>query len=225
MEASYVRLGYIDEKATIFVLRVAFAFLAAASLFALAATLVYIKAANNVATYVAALSAIMTEPGGIVVHNLHAGSRALNQEVSEAACAYARAFGDAQCCQLATLDSKPWAGNAILGATRTASVAQGSRFFAQAALAEAATAARKRWGVGFDLATRCALDQVGAGEDGRASSRAADNNSHKPASCAAVRKTVRSSTKRASTRRRGAGVSDLFRPDSLGGQSTEGTKW
>lgn len=59
MEATYVRLGYIDEKATIFVLRVAFAFLASASLFALAATLTYIKAANTAATYVAALSAII----------------------------------------------------------------------------------------------------------------------------------------------------------------------
>ena len=58
-EATYVRLGYIDEKATIFVLRVAFAFLASASLFALAATLTYIKAANTATTYVAALSAII----------------------------------------------------------------------------------------------------------------------------------------------------------------------
>ena len=54
-----MRLGYIDEKATIFVLRVAFAFLAAASLFALVATFTYIKAANTAATYVAALSAII----------------------------------------------------------------------------------------------------------------------------------------------------------------------
>ena len=35
--------GYIDEKATVFVLRVAFAFLAAASLFALVATLTYVQ--------------------------------------------------------------------------------------------------------------------------------------------------------------------------------------
>ena len=54
-----MRLGYIDEKATIFVLRVTFAFLAAASLFSLAATLVYIQAANTAATYIAALSAII----------------------------------------------------------------------------------------------------------------------------------------------------------------------
>jgi hypothetical protein len=59
MEASYVRLGYIDEKATIFVLRVTFAFLSAAALFALAATLVYIKAEMDAATYVTALSAII----------------------------------------------------------------------------------------------------------------------------------------------------------------------
>ena len=58
-EATYVRLGYIDEKATIFVLRVTFAFLASASLFALVATLTYVRAANTAATYVAALSAII----------------------------------------------------------------------------------------------------------------------------------------------------------------------
>jgi len=58
-EATYVRLGYIDPKATVFVLRVAFAFLAAASLFALVATLVYVNAANSAATYVAALSTII----------------------------------------------------------------------------------------------------------------------------------------------------------------------
>jgi hypothetical protein len=58
-EATYVRLGYIDEKATIFVLRVAFAFLTAASLFALAATLTYVNASNTAATYVAALSFII----------------------------------------------------------------------------------------------------------------------------------------------------------------------
>ena len=50
VEATYARIGYIDEKATVFVLRVAFAFLSAASLFALVATLTYIKAANTAAT-------------------------------------------------------------------------------------------------------------------------------------------------------------------------------
>jgi len=59
VEATYARLGYIDEKATVFVLRVAFAFLAAASLFALVATLTHIKVANTAATYVTALSAII----------------------------------------------------------------------------------------------------------------------------------------------------------------------
>jgi hypothetical protein len=59
METTYVRLGYIDERATIFVLRVAFAFLAAASVFSLLATLVYVRAENTAATYVAALSTII----------------------------------------------------------------------------------------------------------------------------------------------------------------------
>lgn len=56
---TYIRIGYVDEKATIFVLRVTFAFLAAASLFALAATLTYVRAENTAATYVAALSTII----------------------------------------------------------------------------------------------------------------------------------------------------------------------
>lgn len=59
METTYVRLGYIDERATIFVLRVAFAFLVAASVFSLLATLVYVRAENTAATYVAALSTII----------------------------------------------------------------------------------------------------------------------------------------------------------------------
>ena len=59
METTYVRLGYIDERATIFVLRVAFAFLAAASVFSLLATLVYVRAENTAATYVTALSTII----------------------------------------------------------------------------------------------------------------------------------------------------------------------
>lgn len=54
-----MRLGYIDPKATVFLLRVAFAFLAAASLFSLVATLVYVKASNAPATYVATLSTII----------------------------------------------------------------------------------------------------------------------------------------------------------------------
>ena len=56
---TYIRIGYVDEKATIFVLRVTFAFLAAASLFSLVATLTYVHAANTAATYVAALSTII----------------------------------------------------------------------------------------------------------------------------------------------------------------------
>ena len=57
--ATYIRIGHVDEKATIFVLRVTFAFLAAASLFALVATLTYVHASNTAATYVAALSTII----------------------------------------------------------------------------------------------------------------------------------------------------------------------
>lgn len=59
METTYVRLGYVDERATIFVLRVAFAFLAAASLFSLLATLVYVRDENTPASYVTTLSTII----------------------------------------------------------------------------------------------------------------------------------------------------------------------
>ncbi len=56
---TYIRIGYVDEKATIFVLRVAFAFLAAASLFSLLAALTYVRSENTAATYVATLSFII----------------------------------------------------------------------------------------------------------------------------------------------------------------------
>ncbi len=59
MEATYVRLGYIDEKATVFLLRVTFAFLAAAALFSLASTLTHVQAGERGPTYIAALSAII----------------------------------------------------------------------------------------------------------------------------------------------------------------------
>ena len=48
-----------------------------------------------------------------------------------------------------TLDGKPWAGNAIIGASRA-----GGGVWEEAALLEAADAAKSRLGVGFDLAGR-----------------------------------------------------------------------
>lgn len=57
--ASYESLGDVKEKGTVFVLRSAYAFLLAAALFGLAATLFYIHAGSTTGTYLAALSAII----------------------------------------------------------------------------------------------------------------------------------------------------------------------
>ena len=109
--------------------------------------------------FLTALAAIMGDHG-VVVHNLHAGSRRLEAERRYAEGAYARTFGGGRCCQLASLDSKPWAGNAILGAARPPRVepADGmaaAAFFESAALLKSADAARRRLNVDFDLVARC----------------------------------------------------------------------
>ena len=57
--ASYESLGDVKEKGTVFVLRSAYAFLLAAALFGLVATLFYIHAGSTTGTYLAALSAII----------------------------------------------------------------------------------------------------------------------------------------------------------------------
>eukprot|EP00966_Prymnesium_polylepis_P290221 6704123-Prymnesium_polylepis.1 len=97
--------------------------------------------------FLTALAAIVADDG-IVVHNLHAGSRRLEAELRSAEAAYARHFGG--CCRVSSLDSKPWAGNAIIGAARSADAR-----FEPEALAGAAEAARDLLGVPFDLAARC----------------------------------------------------------------------
>eukprot|EP00326_Haptolina_ericina_P018262 CAMPEP_0181174476 /NCGR_PEP_ID=MMETSP1096-20121128/3558_1 /TAXON_ID=156174 ORGANISM="Chrysochromulina ericina, Strain CCMP281" /NCGR_SAMPLE_ID=MMETSP1096 /ASSEMBLY_ACC=CAM_ASM_000453 /LENGTH=137 /DNA_ID=CAMNT_0023262383 /DNA_START=203 /DNA_END=619 /DNA_ORIENTATION=+ len=123
----------------------------------------------------------MTE-GGVLTHNLHAGSKRLEAELLRVGAAYARVFGDTRVCRLPSLDSKPWAGNAILAGVREsmqeAQEGSGASFgtptlipasalpddasdmlqgsvFERAAIITNAHAARKRWGVGFDLAARC----------------------------------------------------------------------
>lgn len=57
--AMYEGIGEVREKASIFVLRSAYAFLLAAALFGLAATLFYIQARSTAGTYLAALAAII----------------------------------------------------------------------------------------------------------------------------------------------------------------------
>lgn len=59
MATSYSRLKDIDEKSTVVVLRVAFAFLSAATLFSGIAVLRYVKAGTPEQTYIAALSTII----------------------------------------------------------------------------------------------------------------------------------------------------------------------
>jgi hypothetical protein len=56
---SYESLGDVKEKGTVFVLRSAYAFLFAATLFGLATTLFYIHAGSTSGTYLATLSAII----------------------------------------------------------------------------------------------------------------------------------------------------------------------
>ena len=113
-------------------------------------------------SFLASLSRIMSD-SGVVVHNFHAGSKALDADVAAAEAAYARVFGTTRCCRAAALDSKPWAGNAILAATKDRS---SHRMFSRAELVEAARHARTRWGVGFDLAARCSLVDRGEGGAG-----------------------------------------------------------
>jgi len=59
MDSSFSRLSDIDEKSTVYVLRIAFSFLSAAALFSLIAVLTYVQAGTPEQTYVAGLSAII----------------------------------------------------------------------------------------------------------------------------------------------------------------------
>lgn len=56
---AYSRLTDIDEKSTVLVLRITFAFLSAATLLSLVAVLTYVKAGTPDQTYIAAMSAII----------------------------------------------------------------------------------------------------------------------------------------------------------------------
>lgn len=56
---SYVNIEEIDEKSTIYVLRIAFSFLLGAALLSVAAVLTYIQSGHAAQTYIASLSAII----------------------------------------------------------------------------------------------------------------------------------------------------------------------
>ena len=104
----------------------------------------------------------------------HSRAQQRRAERHAAEAAHARIFGGARCCRLYSLDSKPWAGNAILGAARAPrgepegrvdgaadGVADGG-FFEPAALLESADAARRRLNVAFDLVARCRARELSA---------------------------------------------------------------
>ena len=90
------------------------------------------------------LSKQMTDEA-VIVHNMHSGGNTLDAEIEVAEAAYKRVFGAAR--RTSTLNSKPWAGNAIIGASRAGA-------WDEAALLKAAEAARRRLQISFDLAGR-----------------------------------------------------------------------
>lgn len=98
--------------------------------------------------FLTALKGIMRDDG-VVVHNLHVGSQLMNTNLELAQAAYARVFGGAV--KVASLDSKPWAGNALVAASRVAN----ADVWAPDSLVDAADSARRRWNVAFDLVARC----------------------------------------------------------------------
>jgi hypothetical protein len=93
--------------------------------------------------------AALLAPDGVVVHNLHHGSRALNASLARAETAYERVFASGVCVQ--SLDSRPWAGNTIIAAS-------GSRDAYGGAIPELMARARcagVRHDLLFDAAARC----------------------------------------------------------------------
>jgi len=94
--------------------------------------------------FLSQLASLLDPTRGVVVHNLHFGSAKLAVNLAAAGQAYARAFGD--CVRVDSLDSKPWAGNALLCATVRAGGLRG--------LDGRAEQARRRRGTPFDLAAR-----------------------------------------------------------------------
>ena len=90
----------------------------------------------------------LLSPRGVVVHNMHVGSEALNASFAEATSAYASTFPSV--CHVTSLDSRPWAGNALMAA----SMAPGT-FDQRQRLEVAARRAQSRHPLLFDAAARC----------------------------------------------------------------------
>lgn len=74
----------------------------------------------------------LLSPRGLVLHNLHFGAKRLVPALAAAEAAYARAFASAV--RVDSLDSKPWAGNALLcGAARAGALVPAADLEARAA--------------------------------------------------------------------------------------------
>ena len=95
------------------------------------------------------LHSLLSE-NGVLVHNLHVGNARLRARLEIAAQAHARAFASTGC--LLSRDSKPWAGNALLCASRGAHIFEDGSAVARTA---AARSAWQRYGLPFDLEARC----------------------------------------------------------------------
>jgi hypothetical protein len=99
-------------------------------------------------SFLASLHSLL-HPDGVVVHNLHYGSKLLNATLLKAEGSYATAFQSA--CRAYALDANPWAGNAIIAASPSSS----SVYSCERRLRAAAAAAGKRHNLIFDAARRC----------------------------------------------------------------------
>lgn len=94
----------------------------------------------------------LLDEAGVLVHNLHFGSRKLNVTQADAENAYGEAFvaRGGSGCTVRSLDSKGWAGNALIGVSR------GNAFQSPGeTLLRAARSARERYGLGYDASARC----------------------------------------------------------------------
>lgn len=98
------------------------------------------------------LHSLLSE-NGVLVHNLHVGNARLRARLEIAAQAHARAFASTGC--LLSRDSKPWAGNALLCASRGAHIFGSSTDGSAVARTAAARSAWQRYGLPFDLEARC----------------------------------------------------------------------
>jgi hypothetical protein len=95
-------------------------------------------------SFLSHLRALLNPDTGVVIHNLHFGSSALAPALAAAERGYANLFMDVA--RVDALDSRPWAGNALLCATVRAG--------GLSRLEEQADRARERRGLPFDVRAR-----------------------------------------------------------------------